>query len=316
MTFRNVIFFIVAGLISGLAANAQPRPDTLNVGDGQVKVVLKPDHSWYFIKNTDAPAQGSVFESNWKQDSTNPYSEIPLSQLPVHNSICLVDSSSVFVAPVKGKVFARFGVRHGQRHQGVDLPLKQGDPVSCAFDGKVRVSMSFPGYGELVVVRHTNGLETYYAYLSERKVAAGDWVHAGDVIGLGGSTGLSTAPHLHFELRYQGFAFDPEWVVDFESGELRSTVFVLNRDCLDPSSSYVLASVQEEETVYAAEEFIIAEEARIAAEKAAIRYHKVKQGDTVSAICKKYKISLAKIKQLNPNLNVDRISLGQNIRVN
>ena len=69
------------------------------------------------------------------------------------------------------------------------------------------------GYGNLVVIRHRSGLETFYGHLSQRDVKSGDWVNAGDVIGLGGSTGRSTGPHLHFETRYKGAAFDPSWLI-------------------------------------------------------------------------------------------------------
>ena len=144
----------------------------------------------------------------------------------------------------------------------------------------------------------------------------GDWVRAGDQIGLGGSTGRSTGPHLHFETRYKGFAFDPEWIADYEKGELRSNVFVLRRSYLDASSHYVPQSLDEEEDVYAADEKIVEEEKRIAAEKAAIRYHTVKSGDTLGAIAKRYGKSLSTIQKLNPGVNSNKLRIGQKIRVN
>lgn len=290
--------------------------DTLNIGDGRLSVVLKDDHTWHYIKNFDVVGQDQVFREYWNTTSMNPYPDISLSSLPTHNSICLVDSASNFVVPFKVKVFSKFGYRRGRRHQGVDLPLKIGDPVSAAFDGRVRFSAYTKGYGNLVIIRHENGLETYYGHLSKRHVESGDWVHAGDVIGLGGSTGRSTGPHLHFETRYQGFAFDPQWIVDFEKGELRKNVFVLRRSYLNASSRYVPESLDEEEEIYATDEQIAAEEERLEAERKAIRYHTVKSGETVSAIGRKYGLTLSKIKQLNPGLNVDKIRLGQKIRVN
>lgn len=314
MNIRNTILSLASGLLFSLVASAQIHVDTLSVGDGHTRVVLNDDHSWYYIRETESVPD--VYADNWVVDAINPYESMPLSEMPVNNPLCLVDSSSVFVSPLKGKVFAGFGARSGYRHQGVDLPLSAGTPVVAAFDGIVRAAMEAPGYGNVVIVRHNNGLETYYGCLSECKVKPGDAVHAGDAVGLGGSTGLATAPHLHFEMRYRGFAIDPESLVDFENGSLRSHVFVLRRNYLDPVSNYVSSSIGEEEEIYAAEERIVAEAARKAAEKAAMRYHKVRQGDTVSGICHKYGISLARIKQLNPKLNVDRISLGQSIRVN
>lgn len=104
-------------------------------------------------------------------------------------------------------------MRRRRKHQGIDLPLNTGDPIYATFNGKVRISIPSSksgGYGNLIVIRHDNGLETFYAHLSERSVQADEWVEAGQIIGYGGSTGRSTGPHLHFETRYCGQSFDPE----------------------------------------------------------------------------------------------------------
>lgn len=289
--------------------------DTLDIADGRLLLVLKDDHTWYYIKNFRLLEEEDVFRDHWVVNSTDPY-RIPLDSLPLHNTILLVDSTSTFVCPNQTKVFSKFGYRHGRRHQGVDLPLKTGKPVVAAFDGRVRVSEYHSGYGNLIVLRHENGLETFYGHLSKRDVEVGDWVRAGDQIGLGGSTGRSTGPHLHFETRYKGYAFDPEWIADYEKGELRSNVFVLRRSYLDASSHYVPQSIDEEEDVYAADEKIVAEEKRIAAEKAAMRYHTVKSGDTLGAIAKRYGKSLSTIQKLNPGVDSNKLRIGQKIRVN
>lgn len=290
--------------------------DTLNIGDGRLLVVLKDDHSWYYVKNFDIVAQDSVFVNNWVVNEPNPYTNVKLDSLPLRNSIILVDSASNFVCPYVRAVYSKFGYRRGRRHQGVDLPLPTGTPVKAAFDGRVRVSMYSRGYGNLVIIRHENGLETFYGHLSKKLVEVGDWVRAGDEIGLGGSTGRSTGPHLHFETRFQGFAFDPQWIIDFEKGELRKNVFVLRRSYLDASSHYVPESIDEEDEIYATDEAIEAEEKRIAAERAAMRWHTVKNGETVSHIAIKEGVSVAKIKSLNPGININKIRIGQKIRVN
>lgn len=289
--------------------------DTLDIDDGRLLLALRDDHTWYYIKNIERLAADSTFTKDWVPNSTNPY-HVALDSLPLRNSICLVDSASVFVCPNQTKVFSRFGYRHGRRHQGVDLPLKTGTPVVAAFDGRVRVSSYNGGYGNLIVIRHENGLETYYGHLSKREVEVGDWVRAGDQIGLGGSTGRSTGPHLHFETRYQGFAFDPEWIADFEKGKLRANVFVLRRSYLNASSHYVPESLDEEDDVYAAEEKVIAEEKRLAAERAAAKYYTVKSGDTLGAIAKRNGKSLSAIQKLNPGVNPNKLRIGQKIRVN
>ena len=290
--------------------------DTLDVGDDRVKVVLCDDGSWFFVKDFNALSSDDIFTDHWTENSINAYADIKLTDLPLHNTIVLADSLSRWVCPYQTKVFSKFGYRHRRRHQGVDLPYPMGTPVKAAFDGKVRTSMYSKGYGNLVIIRHENGLETYYGHLSKRNVEPGDWVRAGDIIGLGGSTGRSSGPHLHFETRYRGFAFDPEWIADYESGKLRLSVFVLRRSYLDPSSHYVPESIDEEEDVYLSDEKIVEEEKRIAEERAAMRWHTVRSGDTISGIALKNGKSLAQIKKLNPGLDVNRIRIGQKIRVN
>ena len=297
--------------------------DTLDIGDDLIKVVLLDNGTWFYIRDIEKMSGDSLFTDHWIEDSVNPYSGVALSSLPLRHTIVLADSLSNWCCPNQTKVFSKFGYRHRRRHQGVDLPYPMGTPVKAAFDGRVRASTYSGGYGKLIIIRHTNGLETYYGHLSERKVNVGDWVRAGDIIGLGGSTGRSSGPHLHFETRYKGFAFDPEWIADFEKGTLRSNVFVLKRTYLDPSSHYVPETIDEEEDVYTEEEKIRAEEQRrieeqkrIAAEKAAMRYHTVKSGETLSHIAAKYGKSLKTIKALNPKINPDKLRIGQKIRVN
>ena len=289
--------------------------DTLDIQDGRLLLVLKDDHTWYYIKNFKMMESDSTFVKDWVPNTTSPYTA-PLESLPLRNSIALVDSASRFVVPYQTKVFSRFGMRRGRRHQGVDLPLKTGTPVVAAFDGRVRASTYSKGYGNLVIIRHENGLETFYGHLSKREVEVGDWVRAGDEIGLGGSTGRSTGPHLHFETRYQGYAFDPEWIADYEKGELRKNVFVLRRSYLDAHSRYTPESIDEEDEIYADEERIVEEEKRIAAERAAMRYHTVKNGESLSVIARKEGKSLNAIIKLNPGINPDKLSIGQKIRVN
>lgn len=322
-------FLISLILLLPLAASAQKGPDTrvdfvkgkgapvdtIDIGDGRLQVVLCDDNTWFYIRNLSTLTEMDVFKENWVLDVVNPYDK-PLSEMPVRNTIILADSISHWVCPYQTKVFSKFGYRHRRRHQGVDLPYPVGTPVKAAFDGKVRSSMYYHGYGNLVIIRHENGLETFYGHLSQRNVEAGQWVHAGDVIGLGGSTGRSTGPHLHFETRYKGFAFDPEWIADYEKGTLRESVFVLKRTYLDPSSHYVPESLDEEDDVYGGDEKIIEEEKRREAEKAAMKWHTVRNGETLSHIAAKYGKSLSTLRKLNPNINPDRLSIGQKIRVN
>jgi murein DD-endopeptidase MepM/ murein hydrolase activator NlpD len=97
----------------------------------------------------------------------------------------------------------------GHVHTGIDLAVPLGTPVRAALDGVAHVVVSLTGYGLHVILDHGDGLTTLYAHLSAVTVADGDAVAAGDVIGLAGSSGNSTGPHLHFEVRRDGIAEDP-----------------------------------------------------------------------------------------------------------
>jgi len=96
-------------------------------------------------------------------------------------------------------------------HGGLDIQLKTGDPVYAADGGTISFAgwWTNGGYGNLVVVDHLNGWTTWYGHFSQVDVVCAQQVSAGDVIGLGGSTGWSTGPHLHFEMRLQGVPQDP-----------------------------------------------------------------------------------------------------------
>jgi murein DD-endopeptidase MepM/ murein hydrolase activator NlpD len=119
-----------------------------------------------------------------------------------------------FRAPVQGRVSSRFGwralsVNGNHFHAGVDLAVPLGTPVHAARDGVV-VKAGWGGtYGNVVYLDHGDGTQTRYAHLSRIDVQVGERLRQGDVLGLAGSTGASTGPHVHFELRFDGRAVDP-----------------------------------------------------------------------------------------------------------
>ena len=152
----------------------------------------------------------------------NPHGHTQLDMLPDEINLLLASDSSDFCFPVKGMKSSPYGWRWHRGHHGVDIALRTGEPIHVAFGGTVRIASRMGGYGNCVVVRHPNGLETLYGHLSKINVHANQQVAAGDVIGLGGSTGNSTGPHLHFECRFLYQTFDPEWILDFKSHDLRT----------------------------------------------------------------------------------------------
>lgn len=163
------------------------------------------------------------------------------------------------------------------------------------------------GYGNLVIIRHDNGLETYYGHLSERLVEPNQWVEAGQVIGLGGSTGRSTGPHLHFETRYYGQSFDPERLIDFRKGVLCRETFLLKKSFF---SIYSKAG-QDFEDELANEK----QDKKEAAEQAARRYHKIRSGDTLGHIAIRYGTTVSRLCALNGITRTTTLRIGRTLRV-
>lgn len=118
-------------------------------------------------------------------------------------------SAAGFTWPTSGQITSGFGPRWGRMHQGLDVAAPTGRPITAAKSGKVIVAGASGGYGNLVVIDHGGGLSTAYAHQSRIAVGVGDVVTQGGLIGYVGSTGHSTGPHLHFEVRVSGAARDP-----------------------------------------------------------------------------------------------------------
>jgi murein DD-endopeptidase MepM/ murein hydrolase activator NlpD len=184
-------------------------------------------------------------------------------------------------------VNSRFGPRWGRMHGGVDLDLNTGDAVYASFDGIVRVS-SYDryGFGNYYVVRHKNGLESLYGHLSKHVMEVGTEVQAGDLLGKGGSTGRSTGPHLHYELRYRGLYFDPEIVYDFEQNKILKQELLVDKKLFG----------------------------HIAKARAAA-YHRVKSGDNLGSISRRYGVSVSQITKLNGISTRSILRIGQNLRI-
>lgn len=113
----------------------------------------------------------------------------------------VVTDYSRFAWPVEGKVVSPFGIRKGRRHDGIDIKAPRGTQVRAAADGRIVFAGRMRGYGNLVLVRHKDRFFTAYAHNRANRVKKGAWVKQGAVLGLVGSTGRSTGPHLHFEIR-------------------------------------------------------------------------------------------------------------------
>ena len=197
------------------------------------------------------------------------------------------------------------------------LTQVRNDQYECLLTKELDNLITVLRYGHYVVIRHENGLETFYAHLSEKKVAVGDWVNAGQVIGLGGSTGRSTGPHLHYEVRYQGFSFDPEWIIDFKKGDLRQRLFILKKKYFgvnhaDPQNFE--DEMPEEKTAEGTAVQTSAKSSTTTTSSGAV-YHVIVSGDTLYALAVRNKTSVATICRLNNITENTVLQLGQKIRV-
>lgn len=283
--------------------------DTLPSGHEAVHVILFSNNTWRYVRNREIEKDSTIFEKYWDTEKLFPYKDVEYSSLPRTVLIQLIDSMNGYHTPYKpSPIRSRYGPRRGRAHQGVDLALKTGEPIYATFSGRVRISQyNRGGYGNLVIIRHDNGLETFYGHLSERMVEPNQWVEAGQIIGLGGSTGRSTGPHLHFETRYYGQSFDPERLIDFKTGNLNRDFFLLKRSYF---SIYSRAG-QDFEDEIANEE----QDKKEKAEREAMRYHKIRSGDTLGAIARKYGTTVGNICRLNGIKSTTVLRIGRTLRV-
>lgn len=152
-----------------------------------------------------------------------------------HRATELPDSFRIdlrhFCMPTPSRVItSNFGRRWGRMHKGLDIKVYTGDTIRSAFDGKVRmVQYEANGYGNYVVIRHPNGLETIYGHMSKHLVKENQEVKAGTPIGLGGNTGRSTGSHLHFETRLCGVALDPALMFDFKAQDVTADYYTFRK---------------------------------------------------------------------------------------
>jgi tetratricopeptide (TPR) repeat protein len=206
----------------------------------------------------------------------------------------LIEVGTEYSLPHFNPVLSRFGWRRYRYHYGIDTKNSTGDSIFCVFEGIVRIAKRNRTYGNVIIVRHYNGLETFYAHCSKLLVEQNQEVKAGELIALVGSTGRSTGPHLHFETRYKGTAFNPEYMIDFENGKLISDTLIITKETFNYRRS--------------------GNSSDASSSPANAVYYKIRSGDTLSGIAHKYRTTVNNIKRLN-GLRSDFIREGQRIRV-
>lgn len=286
--------------LNGKLYNAKPQDTSFSKSTHDLSPKLWENDPFFFRKLVDSLKYATNFSIN--KDSI---AALVLKHDPIFNSSwcnsCLFESSGPLLSTSKelivrmnneecfynqwGSLTYGYGPRWGRMHRGLDLPLTPGDTVHSSFNGIVRYAeFNTGGYGNCVVVRNFNGIETLHAHLSKILVTPGELVHSGDFLGLGGTTGRSSGPHLHFETRYKGKSFDPLKVFNKQTFNIKSDTLILSPKSLkDP--------------------------------KIPRQYHVVKSGETLSKIARKHKTSVKKIQRLNGIKNPNEISVGKRIKV-
>lgn len=245
------------------------------------------------VESMENPS-GDLYQS-WANEFVN-YNQ----SLPAEYRIDLRD----FHMPCESRVVnSHYGYRRqfGRNHYGTDIKVYVGDTIRAAFSGKVRVVQDQgrrKGYGKYIIIRHANGLETTYGHLSKQLVRENQVVKAGDVIGLGGNTGFSTGPHLHFETRLLGEKINPEKLFSFEAGDVRGDYYVWRRNgrsqLMAAHDVSNMPAVEEK-----AEESREFQQQKMAERSSRARVYKVRSGDTLSKIAKKYGLTVDRLCRLN-----------------
>lgn len=314
------VFSLIFLLLTSFNILAQRAVDTLHTPEGTM--VIYANRTWKYLEDVEFDgilnnALHDFIESdtslNFVQtwDSEVCYTsdrENDLNRLRDTIWMCLMDESNRdFVCPVPGVVTSRYGFRNGRYHNGIDLDLEIGDTVRAAWSGKIRYAkFNDGGFGNLVIIRHYNGLETFYAHLSKHLVSPDQEVVAGEPIGLGGNTGHSFGPHLHFEVRFYDAPMNPEEVIDFATKEVKDENLLVHRGLFRPGAK---PTDQDEhgESIAAVQRSRTSNTAR--------KFYKVRTGDTLSEIAVKNNTTVSRLCSLNGIRPTKTLQVGQSLRV-
>ena len=225
-----------------------------------------------------------------------------------------------FCMPTSSRVLtSNFGSRWGRQHKGLDIKVYIGDTIRAAFPGKVRVvRYEAKGYGNYVVIRHHNGLETIYGHMSKHLVAPDQEVRAGDPIGLGGNTGRSTGSHLHFETRLCGVALNPALMFDFRNQDVVDDYYVFRKSTYSKESAQATRLRGVGGSVVQEDRLDDPSTPAPAVQRAVVstRLHKVQKGETLTSIARKRHTTVAAICKLNRINKNTRLKLGQILKYN
>lgn len=299
--------------------NQLVQDDTSSIDEGELQIVEIEEMAQF--EGSDEMVQIASYFSIWDTRVVDPYGINPLEfeeVIPI--KLYDLTQGRYWSSPLdKCPLTSHFGWRSRRWHKGTDIDLETGDPVYAAFDGIVRIAGYHGGWGNTVLIRHYNGLETLYGHLSKIYHEPNTIVKAGDKIALGGNTGRSSGSHLHFETSYEGNQFDAENIFTFsrEEGktELKNQDFMLTSDLynyLRGGRSRPVTPTEDVAISTDEEEF---EEEEIPTNTVSYVWITVKRGDTLSEIASRNKTSVDEICKLNKIKTYHRLYPGMRLRI-
>jgi murein DD-endopeptidase MepM/ murein hydrolase activator NlpD len=299
--------------------------DTSSIDEGELMIIEIEEEAQF--EGIEGMVKVASYFTIWDTKTINPYN-ISTKDFEEEIAVKLYDvSEGRNWAPVldKSSLTSHFGWRRKRWHKGTDLDLETGDPVYAAFDGIVRISGVHSGYGNTVVLRHYNGLETLYGHMSKLYFEPNTLVKAGETIGKGGNTGRSSGSHLHFETRYEGNQFDPENIYSFSKNpmEIKGQELVLSpklydylrggssrpKNIITENTGAELAGGEEENEDIEEEE----EEKPVKVNK--IQWYRVRPGDNLTEIARRSNTTIAEICRLNKISSYKKLSVGLRLRI-
>ena len=256
-----------------------------------------------------------IYTEGWESNRVNCYANVTVPQTAV------IDVSK-FSMPHPGYITSPYGYRRRFRrmHKGVDLKLNIGDTIRAAFDGRVRIkNFERRGYGNYLVLRHTNDLETVYGHLSAFLVEPDQYVKAGDPIALGGNTGRSTGPHLHFETRYMGYAINPCAIFDFANQTTHTDTYTFDKSTYQKARNYSQAANDAYAQQYRRENppkpYVRSRNASTASAGRGGKYYYIRRGDSLSKIAARNGTTVSKLCRLNGIKTTTKLQVGKKIRL-
>jgi hypothetical protein len=322
ITFILGVFLSINGTI-GIAQTGQHirfAVDTL-VSNSDT-MILFSDKSWEYLSalNFDGVTNPELhnyvmsdsnymFKQTWHNHMPYTYDN-DLSAMKDSIWVCTVDSTYTdFCIPIEGAILSTFKYRGSRFHHGIDIDLNKGDTVRAAFAGRVRYSeYNNGGYGNLVIIRHYNGLETYNAHFSKLLVSPNQEVRAGQPIGLGGKTGRAYGDHLHFEVRFYDNALDPENIFDFKNKKLKDENLFVCKDLFDYKAISGKKRKPSSGSSHSHSEPAVASDG-------SVKYHKIRKDESLWSISRKYRTSIDALCDLN-NINRNTIlKIGRMLKV-